>query len=108
MTRLVDARTDQFVEDLAALDPLTATFAGIAGHDHEWPDLSPDGLTAVEDLHRTALADVRDLPAADDREQVAKDAFIDVECEARGAEHIERLIDDLHGGGFQVHPVEIH
>ena len=38
----------------------------------------------------------------------AKDAFIDVECEARGAEHIERLIDDLHGEGFQVHPVEIH
>ena len=33
MTRLVDVRTDQFVEDLAALDPLTATFAGIAGHD---------------------------------------------------------------------------
>ena len=38
----------------------------------------------------------------------AKDAFIDVECEARGAEHIERLVDDLHGEGFKVHPVEIH
>ena len=24
------------------------------------------------------------------------------------AEHIERLDDDLHGEGFQVHPVEIH
>lgn len=77
MTRLVDARTDQFVEDLAALDPLTATFAGIAGHDHEWPDLSPDGLAAVEELHRAALAEVAALPPADDREQVAKDAFLE-------------------------------
>jgi hypothetical protein len=34
VTRPVDARTDQFVEDYAALDPITATFAGIAGHEH--------------------------------------------------------------------------
>ena len=50
MTRLVDVRTDQFVEDLAALDPLTATFAGIAGHDDVLPDLSPDGFGAREAL----------------------------------------------------------
>ena len=75
MTRLVDARTDQFVEDLAALDPITATFAGIAGHDHEWPDLSPDGFAAREELHRRALSEVAALEVADEREQVAKDAF---------------------------------
>lgn len=37
----------------------------------------------------------------------AKDAFIDVECEARGADHLQRLVDDLHAEGFEVHPVEI-
>ncbi len=77
MTRLVDARTDQFVEDLAALDPITATFAGIAGRDGELPDLSPDGFAAREELHRTALAEVAALEVADEREQVAKDAFLE-------------------------------
>ena len=49
MTRLVDARTDAYVEELAALDPLTATYAGVPGHDHRLPDLSPAGLDAVDD-----------------------------------------------------------
>ncbi|MBM7519251.1 DUF885 domain-containing protein [Nocardioides nitrophenolicus] len=77
MTRLVDARTDRFVEDLAALDPLTATYAGIPGHDGELPDLSPDGFAASEELHRRALAEVAALPAADEREEVAKAAFLE-------------------------------
>ncbi|MBU2696217.1 DUF885 domain-containing protein [Pimelobacter sp. 30-1] len=77
MTRRVDARTDQYVEDLAALDPITATFAGIAGHDGELPDLSPEGFAATEELHRRALTDVAALDTADAREQVAKDAFLE-------------------------------
>ena len=48
MTRPVDARTDQYVEEVVALDPLTATFAGIAGHDDKLPDLTPAGFDAVE------------------------------------------------------------
>lgn len=77
MTRLVDVRTDQFVEDLAALDPLTATYAGIPGHDGELPDLSPDGFAASEELHRRALAEVAALETADEREEVAKAAFLE-------------------------------
>jgi threonine dehydratase len=38
----------------------------------------------------------------------AKDAFIDVECEARDAAHLKRLVDDLAGQGFDIHPVDIH
>ena len=37
----------------------------------------------------------------------AKDAFIDVECEARDAEHLETLLKALQDAGFYVHPVEI-
>jgi threonine dehydratase len=37
----------------------------------------------------------------------AKDAFIDVECEARDAEHLEALTRALKEAGFYVHPVEI-
>ena len=38
----------------------------------------------------------------------AKEAFIDVECEARDREHLNRLVAELEREGFNVHPVEIH
>ncbi len=38
----------------------------------------------------------------------AKDAFIDIECEARDAEHLDGLIAALREAGFTLHPVEIH
>jgi threonine dehydratase len=38
----------------------------------------------------------------------AKDAFIDIECEARDAEHLQALVEELGQAGFSVHPVEIH
>ena len=47
----VYAISDRYVEELAALDPNTATGAGIAGHDHELTDLSPAG-------RRWSLADL--------------------------------------------------
>ena len=37
----------------------------------------------------------------------AKDAVIEVECEARGGDRIEALVDALRGDGFHVEPVEI-
>ena len=103
MTRQVDARTDQFVEDLAALDPITATFAGIAGHDHELPDLSPDGFAATEELHRRALAEVAALEAADAREQVAKDAFLE-----RVGLSVERADAGVERSEFSVISSAIH
>jgi threonine dehydratase len=38
----------------------------------------------------------------------AKDAFIDIECEARDAEQLDRLQSELQEQGFPVHPVELH
>ena len=77
MTRLVDARTDRFVTEAAQLDPVLATYVGIAGHDHQWPDYTPAGYAAREELARAAYADVAALEVADEREQVAKDAFLE-------------------------------
>jgi uncharacterized protein (DUF885 family) len=77
MTRPVDIRTDQYVEDVVALDPVTATLAGIAGYDDKLPDLSPAGFDARERLNRRALAEVTALQPSDEREQVAKDAFLE-------------------------------
>jgi len=77
VTRPVDARCEQYVEDYAAIDPIMATYAGIAGHDDQLPDLSPDGFAARESLTRTALADVEATAPSDDRETVARDAFLE-------------------------------
>jgi threonine dehydratase len=38
----------------------------------------------------------------------AKGLYTDFDCEARDADHLGRLVDDLQANGFDVHPVEIH
>ncbi|KQY56508.1 DUF885 domain-containing protein [Nocardioides sp. Root140] len=75
--RPVDAIADAYVEAYAALDPLTATYLGIAGHDDKLTDLSPDGFAAREELTRKALADATAATPSDEREQVARDAFLE-------------------------------
>ncbi len=37
----------EYVERAAALDPFWAGLTGIAGHDHEMPDLSADGFAGA-------------------------------------------------------------
>ena len=68
----------------------------------------PGALAAVMrlfDEHRVNIVEVyhqrifTSLPA--------KDAAIDVECEARDAAQLDRLSDALHEAGFSVHPVAI-
>ena len=76
-TRAVDRIADAYVEDFCVLDPLAATYFGVPGHDHELPDLSPDGYDAREGLARRALAAMLEARPADDREQVARDAFVE-------------------------------
>lgn len=55
---LSDAATDQ----LAAIDPIIATYQGIAGHDDRWPDYSPAGAAVVRQFH----TDLRDAATACD------------------------------------------
>jgi threonine dehydratase len=38
----------------------------------------------------------------------AKGLYTDFDCEARDAAHLQRLLNALKAGGFDVHPVEIH
>ena len=54
-------------------------------------------VNIVEVYHQRVFTD---LPA--------KDAFIDIECEARDAGHLDRLKAALSEAGFNVHPVAIH
>src|SRR5579859_183570 len=74
-----------YVERAAGLDPCYATSAGIAGHDHELPDLGADGFAGRAGLARSTLAalDAADAPSL--RERVARAAMrerlaLAVEC----------------------------
>ena len=75
--RPVDDLSERFVEEYVALDPITATYLGIPGHDDRLPDLSPDGYAAREALTARALADVTAATPTDEREAVARDAFVE-------------------------------
>jgi uncharacterized protein (DUF885 family) len=75
--RAVDAIAERYVEEAAALDPMMAAYAGIAGHDGELPDLSPGGYEERVELDRQALADVRAATPVDERERVAQEAFVE-------------------------------
>lgn len=81
--------SDRYVQELAELDPITATVLGIPGHDEELTDYSPDGHRARADLARRALAEMRAAEPADTSESVARSVF----CERVG------LDVELHEAG---------
>ena len=58
----VYAIADRYVERFAALDPIAATGAGIAGHEHELTDFSPAGAAARAELARDDAAGVDSRP----------------------------------------------
>ena len=49
---------DQYVERMAALDPVHASVAGVAGHDHELTDYSPAGSEARHALDRETIKEL--------------------------------------------------
>ena len=69
----VDQLADGYLDEMAALNPLAATYWGVAGHDDRIPDLSPDGLEERSALRRRTLAalDEADPVDANDRITVA-------------------------------------
>src|SRR5215469_15467926 len=81
----IDTIAEEHVERAAALDPLMATYAGMAGHDHELPDLSADGFAERALLERLTIATLEAGQARGPREQAARAAMrerlgLAVEC----------------------------
>ncbi len=71
----IDLIADQYVDRAAALDPLLATYVGIAGHDDQMPDLSADGFAERAELDRSTLANLEAAEAHGPREQIARTAM---------------------------------
>jgi uncharacterized protein (DUF885 family) len=67
----VYAIADRYVEEYAALEPCGATFLGIAGHDHEMTDFSPDAIAERVQLARDTIAALERAPQDDDDDRLA-------------------------------------
>lgn len=85
----VHSISDRYVEEFAALDPVSATFVGLPGHDDELADLSPDGHQARADLAGAAVRAMSEAVPANESEHNAKAVFmermgLDVEVHAAG------------------------
>ena len=55
---------DQYVEKVAEMSPLSATYMGVPGHDHRMNDFSPEASDAEAELDRATLSpNLRQLPS---------------------------------------------
>ncbi|MCU1614261.1 MAG: uncharacterized protein JWO98_1801 [Frankiales bacterium] len=73
----LDRLTDRVVEDVAASQPVLATYIGVPGHDDRWPDLSPDGIRGHAELLRSTRAQAARITPVDGREVLARSAMIE-------------------------------
>ncbi len=85
---------DRYVERFAALDPLSATGEGIAGHDHEMTDYSPDGAAERAEHDRATLRALGAIDVTTDADRIAAEVMRE-RLELALAEHDagERLRD---------------
>jgi uncharacterized protein (DUF885 family) len=66
---------DRFCERLGVLDPCSATYVGIPGHDHEMTDFSPAGTAARIDLVRETLVALDGTEHTNDDDRRAADVM---------------------------------
>ncbi|MBN9619350.1 MAG: DUF885 domain-containing protein [Actinobacteria bacterium] len=66
----VDAIADDHLDASAALDPIQATYVGIAGYDDRLPDFTPDWWQSVSELRRRTLGTLAGAATADSTDRV--------------------------------------
>lgn len=67
--------SEAYVERVAALDPITATFEGIPGHDEELTDHSPDGVEERRAHAAHVLRELDTITVDGDDERVAQEVL---------------------------------
>jgi uncharacterized protein (DUF885 family) len=103
----INVIADRYVDELAALDPIAATYLGIGGYDHLLPDLSLDGYAALADHARRTCAELAGVEPPTEPERVAKEAMLErLELELERYEagddtsQISVISSGLHGVRF--------
>jgi uncharacterized protein (DUF885 family) len=93
VSEVFDIASD-YCDKLAALDPCSATYVGIAGYDDEMTDYSPEGVARRVDLARTTLATLATAVDASDDDRLAKNVMTErLTLEIEQYEADERLRD---------------
>jgi uncharacterized protein (DUF885 family) len=69
-TSAIDGIADAFVDASVDLSPIGATYLGIAGHDEELDDFSPDGYARHSELRRRTLEQLAAAEPVDDVDRV--------------------------------------
>jgi len=68
---------DEYVNEIAALDPTLATALGIPGHEREMPDYSPDGAATMADLNWRTVSELESVEVEGDRDRIARDFMVE-------------------------------
>ena len=88
---------DGYVETLAEMDPITATYLGVPGSDHLMTDYSPESADAMADVERKVLAGILAETPDGIRERRCRDT---VEDEISAS--LERYDAGLHYSGMNI------
>ncbi len=76
MSQIFDI-ADQYVEKVAEMSPLSATYMGVPGHDHRMNDFSPEAAEAEAELDRATLNELETAPVQGDYDRIAREAMMD-------------------------------
>lgn len=101
----IDAVADAHVTATARLDPATATFLGIPGHDRELTDFAPDAWAARADQARSTLLALEGLSPADAVDEVTVAAMrhaLRTQVDLHEAGEDERLLNNIASPSQQV------
>ncbi|MCG7422963.1 DUF885 domain-containing protein [Micrococcus porci] len=98
----VDALAERHVAAYLALRPDEATSLGMPGHETEYPDLSPAGAAALDELNRTTLEELAGLEPADDVDRVTVAAMrerlgLEREIHATGRTELNNIASEAQG-----------
>lgn len=94
MASLAFRLADQYVEDFAESDPVSATYAGVAGGEHRLTDLSPDGWAQRAERDRRALRALDELDAIETADPVDRRAV------AVMRERLAVAVDEYEAGAW--------
>jgi len=98
LSRIFDI-ADVYIDQIAAMQPIVATYFGVPGHETEMPDNSPDGDAAQAELDRSTLAELKVAESENDRDRIARDVMteeIEIGLEAYEAGEQYRGMNILH------------
>ncbi len=98
MSRIFDI-ADDYIDRIAEMQPIIATYFGVPGHETEMPDNSPAGDAAQAELDRSTLAELKVAEPENDRDRLARDVMaeeIEIGLEAYEAGEQYRGMNILH------------